>query len=72
MRVRFALTVLILVLLSGAAEARYMLDDDGKWVKCLADDRGCQTVLPPSILVSEPMPLVIRPQPAPPPHERMK
>jgi hypothetical protein len=61
------LAALILVLLSAAAEARYMLDAKGRWVKCAPDDGGCQTVPPPSPI---PAPTVGQPQPAPPPHER--
>jgi hypothetical protein len=34
-RVRFALIMLILGLLSAAAEARYMLEAKGRWVKCV-------------------------------------
>ncbi len=64
--------MLILVLLSAAAEARYLLDAQGKWVKCGADDKVCQTVSPPSTTPLQPVPLVIHPQPAPPPHERLK
>jgi hypothetical protein len=70
--VKFALTVLILVLFSEAAEARYLLDAQGRWVKCAADDRICQIVPPPSTVPSQQGPTVIHPQPAPPPHERMK
>ncbi len=68
---KFALTVLILVLFSEAAEARYLLDAQGRWVKCAADDRVCQ-IVPPSTVSSQQGPTVIHPQPAPPPHERMK
>ena len=70
--VKFALTMLILVLLCAAAQAQYTLDAKGKWVKCGADDRACQIVPPSGTMPSQRVPLVIHPQPAPPPHERMK
>ncbi len=70
--VRFALTVLIVVLLSAAADARYLLDAKGRWVECGADDRVCQTVPPRGTIPSPPLLTVGRPQPAPPPQDRMK
>ena len=69
---KFALTLLIPGLLSAAAQARYLLDAQGRWVKCGADETACQIVRPPSTMPLQPAPLVMHPQPAPPPHERMK
>ncbi len=45
LHVRLALTVLVLALLSEAAEAQYTLDPKGRRYKCLPGDWSC-TVLP--------------------------
>ena len=58
----------ILVLLSAAGEARYLLDAQGRWVKCGADERVCQMLQPPSTTPLQPVPSVpsvIHPKPAP-------
>lgn len=72
MRETFALTMLILLLLSAVAEARYMLDANGRWVKCGLYDAGCRTVAPLGTVPSPPVSRVGQPQPAPPPQDRMK
>jgi hypothetical protein len=53
--VRFALIMLILLLLSAAAEARYMLDTRGQWVKCVPDG-SCETVPLPGTIPFPPVP----------------
>jgi hypothetical protein len=60
---RFALAVLILLLLSGAAEAQYTLDATGGRYKCVT---SC-TVMPPPGAPLQPLSAERR-RPAPPPY----